>query len=148
MKAINGKGYTARDLAGQYRCDVRTIQRIGNELFGCSKPRVARYFDEAQATLILARLQNPATAGRQASTATVVAGIETEMTLDMELALIEKKAKELWKRKALEQEARAMRAESLLEDRTSGLSAYQRIAESAGLAVSDREDMLALYQRR
>jgi hypothetical protein len=46
----------------------------------------------------------------------------------------------LWKRKALEQEARAMRVESLLKERESGLEVGQRIAE--GLVVSDRGDLM------
>ena len=56
--------------------------------------------------------------------------------------------------KALEQEERAIRAErelmateSLLTERETGLSTYQRIAESRGLVLSDRDDLTSAYRR-
>jgi hypothetical protein len=94
--------------------------------------------------------------------------METELTLDLQLAYAEKtakelerKAKDLWRKKAEQNEARAVKAEAaygrevldhaatreLLSERETGLGFYQRIAESAGLAMSDRDDIAALYGR-
>jgi transcriptional antiterminator len=152
MKALSGKKFTAKKLAEQFGCTDKTVRNHANRLFGGAKNGVAREFDEAQVTAILESIKADTDKGRPVGDSKdlekVLLGTETAMSLDLEIALIERKAKELWKRKALEQEARAMRAESLLVDRTSGLEAYQRIAESAGLTISDREDIVALYKRR
>jgi hypothetical protein len=154
-KALSVKKYTARDLAAQFGCSVDTIQRVGNELFGPSKPRVARYFDEAQTTLILARLQNPATAGRQASAATVAADIETEMTLAFQIAEAAKRLEALYQKALDKEKFRAVKAEAALgrltmahQDVLSANTQLWDIAESAGALTSDREDMLSTYWRR
>jgi hypothetical protein len=99
-------------------------------------------------------MKNPVSSGRKSNLAFEMQGTETEMSLDLQLALTERKAHELWKRKALEQEGRAVRAEqqllatqALLAERETGLEMIQRIAEAGGLLVSDREDLLATYRR-
>ena len=81
-------------------------------------------------------------------------GIETGHSLDFQLALAERKAHELWKRKAVEQEKRAdcaemklLAAQNLLVERETGLSVIQRIAEAGGLVMSDRDDVLSMYGR-
>jgi hypothetical protein len=154
MKSISGKKYTAKELAAQFSCDVRTIQRIGNELFGKAEKGVTRYFDEAQTTLLLERLKHPGIAGKQAVTSTTVAQVETELSLEIQIAIVERKAKELWKRKAEKEEARAIRAETRMVELTvenerihDDLRHANQKLELVGLHLTDRDDMRSLYRR-
>ena len=118
---------------------------------------VYRFPSEAQVTVIVEAMKQKAVngVGEAAKLASVLQGTETTQSLDFQLALIERKAHELWKRKALEQEGRAVRAEqqlqatqNLLDRRTEGLSVIQRIAEAGGCLMSDRDDLLLPYRRR
>jgi AraC-like DNA-binding protein len=153
MKAVGNKKYTARELAEQFGCSVKTIHNHANKLFGVGVNGIVRKFDEAQTTLILESIKGVKS---QNDTLKVdLQGTETTMSLDLQIALAERAEKEaaqrsrdLWKRKALEQEIRAMRAEALLQEREAGLEMYQRIAESAGLVMSDRDDIENTYRRR
>jgi hypothetical protein len=56
--------------------------------------------------------------GEAARLASVLQGTETAQSLDFQLALIEKKAHELWKRKALEQEGRAIKSGTAITGHT------------------------------
>jgi hypothetical protein len=118
------------------------------------------FWTEVEVTLLLEKMKG--NANNQSDLPSRLEGVETSQSLDLQLALverqakdIERQAKELWKRKALEQEARAVKAElellateKLLANRTTGLSTYQRIAEAGGFALSDRDDVLGTYGRR
>ena len=117
--------------------------------------------NEAQVTVILEAMKATGGQGQKETLQENLEGIETSMSLDIQIAIaerqakdLERQAKELWKRKALEQEARAVRAElellttkGLLDEREIGLSTYQRIAESGGLVLSDRDDLASAYRR-
>ncbi|MDR3302928.1 MAG: hypothetical protein LBS86_00780 [Treponema sp.] len=90
MKAVSGKRYTARELAAQFGCDERTVQRHGNKLFGVAQNGVAREFDEAQVTAILEsvkaaheggeRAKNTSTTSCRGSLNQDLANVETELT--------------------------------------------------------------------
>jgi hypothetical protein len=161
MKKISSKHYTARELAERFGCGVKTIHNHANALFGNAKNGVRREFDEAQTTAILERMKRGQHNQTKNTLQATVQGTETALTLDLQIALAEReakelaiRAKELWKRKALEQEARAVKAEyrlsmarELLDERETGLETYQRIAEAGGLITSDREDLLNTYRR-
>ena len=104
--------------------------------------------------MILESMKQPVSSGTVGNLQFQITGTETSQSLDFQLALVERKAHELWKRKALEQEGRAVRAEqqllatqTLFAERETGLEMTQRIAEAGGLLVSDREDLLATYRR-
>jgi DNA-binding transcriptional MerR regulator len=159
VKALSGRKYTAKALAERFGCDVKTIHNHANALFGKAENGKRREFDEAQTTAVLERIKSVKS---QNQTLKVdLQGTETALSLDLQIALAEReakelaiKAKELWKRKALDQEARAAQAEyrlsvtrELLDKRETGLEAYQRIAESAGLVLSDRDDLYSAYRR-
>jgi transposase len=159
MKAVSGKKYTARELAAQFGCDERTVQRHGNKMFGEAQNGVARLFDEAQATAILEAVKG-GQPNQTTSTATC-RGMETELTLELQIALAEKEVREasekaalLWKRKASENEARAVKAEAALgrlsmehHDVITANTQLFDIATAAGALTSDREDMLSTYRR-
>jgi transposase len=165
-KAVSGKNYTAKELAERFGCDTDTVTKHANALFGRGAGRgKTRYFDEAQTTAILEHIKDAIGTGRKIADSEtsekVIGSTETALSLDLQIALAEReakelaiKAKELWKRKALDQEARAAQAEyrlsvtrELLDHRETGLEAYQRIAESAGLVLTDRDDLYSAYRR-
>jgi predicted ribosome quality control (RQC) complex YloA/Tae2 family protein len=118
MKSLSGKKWTARELAEQFGCDVKTIANHARKLFGPGDERVTRLFDELQVTAILESMkqsQNPHAPGRKigdsAETAENIIRSETELTLDFQIAqaeheaaVFERKAKELWKARAIKAE--------------------------------------------
>ncbi|MDR1326563.1 MAG: hypothetical protein LBK00_11055, partial [Treponema sp.] len=154
---ISEKQYTARDLAATFGCSVNTIHRHANKLFGESQNGVTRYFDKARITLLLESIKKSAAERRGAESVNLersVQGVETGLTLDLQIAIAEKAAKELWKRKAEQNEARAVKAEAALgrltiehQDTLKANTQLWNIAEITGAITMDREDMLALYQR-
>jgi hypothetical protein len=157
MKTISEKWYTARELAATFGCSVNTIHNHANKLFGKGRNGVTRHFDEAQTTTLLESIKKSVAERRGAESVDLersVQGVETELTLDLQIAIAEKAAKELWKRKAEQSEARAVKAEAALgrlamehQDTLKANTQLWSIAESAGALTTDREDMLALYRR-
>ena len=158
MKTISEKKYTARELAAQFGCTAKTVHNHANKLFGKAQNGVVRTFNEAQVTMLLESIKSSIAKGRPVGDSKdlekVLQGVETELTLDLQIAMAEKAAKELWKRKAEQNEARAVKAEAELgrltvehKDVLQANAQLWRIAESAGAIISDREDMLALYRR-
>ena len=161
---------SARELASQFGCTAKTVHNHANKLFGKAQNGVARTFDEAQVTMLLESVKasgfnsrgNQHRANEEVETLKAgLQGIETELTLDLQIALAEKaekeaaqKSRDLWKRKAKQNEARAVKADAVLgrltvehKDVLKANAQLWRIAESAGAITSDREDMLALYRR-
>jgi DNA-binding transcriptional MerR regulator len=58
MKSISGKKYTVKELATQFGCNIRTIQKHALKLFGPAPASGAeRSFDEAQVTMILEKIK-------------------------------------------------------------------------------------------
>ena len=158
----NDKRMTVREVAGQLKCTPEAvkkhIRKIYPDLLQNGKPT---YLNETQVTVVLESMKQGQAYAHHVSGGDVAAynsgiiGTETGQSLDFQLALVERKAHELWKRKAVEQEERAIQAErelqatkNLLTERETGLSMIQRIAESGGLMLSDRDDMLTLYRGR
>jgi hypothetical protein len=184
MKAMSGKKYTARELAAQFGCDERTVQRHGNKLFGQAQNGVAREFDEAQVTAILEsvkaaheggeRAKNTSTTSCRGALNESLANTETELTKQFRLAMIYKRDAELMKEAAgLEHELRVEAETALSEARhelgaerknsvaiagknatltieNTDLHDWLRIRNeqliTSGLAVSDREYILAIYR--
>jgi hypothetical protein len=157
MKTISGKQYTARELAARFGCTAKTITNHANKLFGKGKKGVTRSFDEARVTLLLESIKKSVAERRGSESVDLersVQGVETGLTLDLQIAVAEKAAKELWKRKAEQNEARAVKAEAALgrltmehQDTLKANTQLWSIAESAGAITTDREDTLALYRR-
>ena len=156
---MKDKRMTVREVAAVLGCKPETVKSHIRKIFpDLMKNGITTYLTGAHVTVILENLKKTTAEHRGRESIDLqrsVAGIETSQSLDLQLALIERKAHELWKRKALEQEERAARAErqllmakELLIERESGLSAYQRIAEAGGFVMSDRDDVLATYGRR
>jgi DNA-binding transcriptional MerR regulator len=163
MKALRVKKYTARELAAQFGCSLSTIHAHATKIFGAGKNGKRREFDEAQVTAILESIKTQQADNPTARTLQMdLEGTETPLTLDLQIALAEKaekelaqKTRDLWKRKALAEKARADSAElELCKERTlrgareSGLEFYQRAAESAGLVLSDKDDLYSAYRGR
>jgi di/tripeptidase len=155
MKELTKQGvkFTAKQLADRYGCDKDTSHRHANVLFGPGEERKTRYFNEKQATAILESIKKPTSSGRKSTAELKSAVIETAQSLDFQLAIIERQAHELWKRKALEQEQRAISAEqqlqatqTLLTEGETGLEVIRRIAEARGLVMTDRDDMASAYR--
>jgi flagellar motor switch/type III secretory pathway protein FliN len=170
MKTINEKKYTARELAVQFGCAVKTVHNHANKLFGKAQNGVVRTFDEAQVTILLESVKasgfnsrgNQHRANEEVETLKAgLQGTETELTLDLQIALAERaekeaaqKSRDLWKRKAEQNEARAVKVEAELgrlaveyKDVLKANTQLFDIAVSSGTLTSDREDMLALYRR-
>ena len=150
------KRMTLKEVAGATGAAYSTVAAYAQKA-GWTQNGKQTLLDERQVTLIVEAMKEKAFngVGEASKLTSVLEGIETSQSLDLQLALVERKAHELWKRKALEQEARAVKAElellsaeRLLADRTTGLSTYQRIAEAGGFALSDRDDVLGTYGRR
>ena len=154
---------TTAEVCNALGCDKTTLMRNWREIETVATNATAKtvkhgkstYWTEAEVTLLLEKMKTPVSSGKKSKQQRSVAGTETSQSLDLQLAVIERKAHELWKRKALEQEERAVRAErqllmaqELLIERESGLSTYQRIAEAGSLVMSDRDDVLATYGRQ
>ena len=142
-------------------CDRTTLMRNWHDIESCAgaaqvkkiENGKATFWTETEVTLLLEKMKG--NANNQHTLQENLEGVETAQSLDLPLALVERKAHELWKRKALEQEARAVKAElellsakRLLDSRGEGLETYQRIAEASGLSLSDRDDVLGTYRRR
>jgi hypothetical protein len=124
--------------------------------------------DERQVTLIIEAMKIPIASGRKSSLLFQTEGVETGLSKELRLAQVYKEAAALereLKEEAL-RENQTLRAKNeeltsclskevmdhnntkkLLERQKYGTSAYQRIAESAGLVLTDREDMLSTYRR-
>jgi len=162
MKQAIDRRMTVREAAKVLGCNPETVKRHIRELWpNLMQNGVTTYLNEAHITVLLEKIKqgqayaHNVSGGDVAAYKSGIAGIETSQSLDLQLALVARKAHELWKRKALEQEARAVRAElelittkSLLTERETGLSTYQRIAESGGLVLSDRDDLTSAYRGR
>jgi len=161
MAKRNDKRMTLKEVAGATGAAYRTVAAYAKNMGWTRNGKITR-LAEWQVTLILEVMKATGGQGQKETLQDNLQGLETSMSLDIQIALaerqakdIERQAKELWKRKALEQEARAVKAElellsaeRLLADRTTGLSTYQRIAEAGGFALSDRDDVLGTYGRR
>jgi DNA-binding transcriptional MerR regulator len=122
MEALIGKMYTTRELAARFGCSVSTIHKHANKLFGKTRGGSTRYFDGEQVTLLLERIKNSKSDNPTLNKVREgLQGVETELTLDLQIAMAEKaatmaekSAKELWKRKAEHEEAQAVKAEAAL----------------------------------
>ena len=155
-EVLKGKTMTLKEVAEVTGVSYRTVATYAQKAGWTQNGKTTR-LTAAQVTVIVEAMKQKAIngVGEAAKLASVLQGTETAQSLDFQLALIERKAHELWKRKALEQEGRAVRAElqlqaaqNLLNEREEGLEAIQRIAEAGGCMLSDRDDLLALYGRR
>ena len=151
---------TLREFSESTGVSLRTVQERA-QAAGFSRHGKRTELTKMQVTALLETIKTSKTGGTYhkrtdgSSVRNVTHSLETPLTLDFQLALIERQARELnqkaaalWKQKALEQEARAAIAERLLSERESGLAFFQRAAEKAGAVMSDRDDLLSLYGRR
>ena len=159
MAKRNDKRMTLKEVAEAIGAAYSTVVAYAKNM-GWTRNGKQTLLDERQVTLIVEAMKQAV--NNQSNLPSRLEGVETSQSLDLQLALaerqakdIERQAKELWKRKALEQEARAVKAElellsaeRLLADRTTGLSTYQRIAEAGGFALSDRDDLVSAYRGR
>ena len=124
--------------------------------------------NEAQVTVILEAMKAKETGAgfhKKETGSTfhnVIEGVETAHSRAVRIAVLTQKQREIdqqiqgelqaeivelrAKNKSLANNLQA--TENLLTERTTGLSTYQRIAESGGLALTDRDDVLGTYGRR
>ncbi|GHU11051.1 hypothetical protein FACS1894151_10670 [Spirochaetia bacterium] len=154
---MENQKYSARELAEQFGCDVRTIQRIGNSLFGKGANGVRREFDGVQATAILEKIKigNP----NQHDTPTAAAQVETLYSSALKRAEILNAARTLPLEEKLKT-ALMLQADVLkdmsgevirLKAENYDLHDWLRVRNeqliSSGLALNDQEDISALYRR-
>lgn len=142
---------TVKEVARILNVSIEVIQKHIRLLYpDLMKNGVTTYLNEEQVTRIKQAIE-PRTLIRGG--ADVLTDIEAD-ELAVKLLSHYKAKNELWKRKALEQEGRAVRAEtkllevqSILNHRTAGLETYQRIAESEGFMLSDFDDLRLTYRQ-
>jgi hypothetical protein len=155
----NQQKMTLKEVAKVTGAAYRTIADYAQRA-GWTQNGKKALLDELQVTAIIEAMKESSgqggkrAAAGKARLALAMQGQETTQSLDFQLALVERKAHELWKRKALEQEARAVRAETKVLDLewrndrlASGCETHQRMLESGGFIMSDSDDLLALYGR-
>jgi DNA-binding transcriptional MerR regulator len=166
-KAVSGKRYTARELADQFRCSVKTVHNHANALFGPVEKgfKKARLFDEAQATAILESIKASTETGRPVGNSKTIEKVlqtqETPLSPILQLKILQEQMSRIYEAEIarLKSEKAGLEAaygrevldhkatKALLDDREIGLEVYQRIAEVGGLIASDREDVLNTYRR-
>jgi DNA-binding CsgD family transcriptional regulator len=156
----NGKVMSLREIADITGAAYSTVAGYAQRAGWTENGKTTR-LDEAQTTIILEAIRKGAVTNHNNDLLSSMEGVETGQSLDFQLALKERELHLLWKQKATQQEHRAIVAEAaygrevldhaatreLLSERETGLGFYQRVAESAGLAMSDRDDLAALYGR-
>ena len=138
---------TVRGVAEALGCVPETVKEHVRKIYpDLMKNGYTTYLTEAQVTAVLESMKagqayaHHVSGGDVATYNSGIVGAETGQSLEFQLALIERKAHELWKRKAIEQERRAIRAENelhttqaLLAEMKTGLEAIiQRVAGAAG----------------
>jgi cell division septum initiation protein DivIVA len=149
------KKMTVREIAEQLGCSVDTIQRHANKLFGSADNGVTRYFNDVQATMIVERVKSVnnnqyMTSARAAEVSTPYSAALKAKELSTSLHSTNEKAQA-----ALVLFADAMSAlqseNETLKGKVENLSGQLQVRNeeliSAGLALSDREDIAALYGR-
>jgi hypothetical protein len=159
MKKISGKKFTAKELAAQFGCSVKATHSHANKLYGPAKNGVTRFFDEAQVTAILEDIKNGKSSGGvaikgKASVKDNLHSMETELTPVLEMANAVEQIRGGYEKILALKNAEVVRLNrelnverTLRKERETGLETYQRIAESAGLTMSDRDDIAAMYGR-
>lgn len=155
MKLISGKKYAAKELAAQFGCNIKTIQNHANILFGKAEKGVARYFDEAQTTAILEHIKKPSSSGTKANLETEIRGTETALSPILQLKALQDQMNGIYEAEIarLKSDNKSLAADlkstkSLLSKRTRGLATIQRIAEGAGLVLTDRDGLCSAYRGR
>jgi DNA-binding Lrp family transcriptional regulator len=168
--AKNGeKRMTVKEVAEQLSCSCETVKKHIRKLFpNLMKERATTYLTEEQVTVVLERMKVSNSHFNNRTDNARVASSETAMSDEFRLAMLYKQDAEIMrqaaelerklhiktKTKLLKTETRLRETECRLgqeviaHDRTkNGLATYQRIAESAGLVKSDRDDVLDTYRR-
>jgi DNA-binding CsgD family transcriptional regulator len=145
---------TTKELAEKFGCDSRTIRNHASKLFpGKMRAGIETLFDEREVTLILDSIKSVKS---QNSTLKVdVQGTETVLTPILEVIKLTELIKQSYQRidEIKTAEIARLNAElagtrQLLAVRTTDLEIIQRIAESGGLIMSDRDDIAATYRRK
>jgi DNA-binding transcriptional MerR regulator len=154
MKALSGKKYTARELAAQFGCSVKTIHNHANALFGPVEKgfKRARLFDEAQATAILESIKASTETGRPVGNSKTIEKVlqtqETPLSPILQLKILQEQMSRIYEAEIarLKSEKTSLEAaygrevldhratKGLLTERESELETYQRIAEAGGLS--------------
>jgi transcriptional antiterminator len=119
----NEKLVTIKEMSEKTGISIRAIQNYANKAKWTAKGKVT-YLDERQVTLILEALKS--SNNNQYDLARSLRGVETDMSIDLQIALAERKAKELWKTKAERLEAELEKTENVASWLIKG---HQRLGE-------------------
>jgi DNA-binding transcriptional MerR regulator len=156
------KKYTAKELAEQFGCSIKTIHNHANALFGEGENGVTRYFDEAQTTMILELIKQAN--NNQHDLERSLQGAETALTPALKVITEVERVKDFTYEEKAVMAARLLQeaftelqikhvktvhelkeTKELLSARESGLSMLQTVCEDAGLLLTDKEDVANTY---
>jgi hypothetical protein len=106
------------------------------------------YLDEKQVTIILEKIKQPVSSGTHSNLSSQLTGTETALTPALKLEMLYRQIDEIKTTEIVRLNDELSVTRQLLDKRTAGLETIQRIAESGGLVMSDRDDIEATYRRR
>jgi hypothetical protein len=148
--------------------DSRMTRRQVAEATGAAYSTVAAYaqkagwtrngkitlLDDEQVTLIVEAMKTAKSSGAKSNLAFQMQGVETGKSRLLRMKILQEEMNALYEAEIRDLKAenrvltaRVESAENLLEQRTEGLEAIQRIAEAGGLLMSDRDDLYSAYRR-
>jgi hypothetical protein len=143
---------TVREVAAQLGCNPETVKGHIRKLFpGLMQSGKTTYLDEKQVAIILESIKKSTAEHRGLESINLqrsVAGIETTLSPALKLEMLYRQIDEIKTAEIARLNADLAATQRLLDARTAGLETIQRIAESGGLVLSDREDIESTYRRR
>jgi predicted transcriptional regulator len=143
------KQMTVSEVAHQLGCNPETVKGHIRKLFpSLMRNGKATYLDEKQVTIILEKMKKPVSSGTVANLQSQIIGMETALSPALRLEMLYRQIDEIKTAEIARLNADLAATRHLLDKRTAGLETIQRIAESGGLVLSDREDVLDTYRRK
>ena len=106
------------------------------------------WLDEKQQTIILEAIKQPVSSGTKANLAAQTQGTETALSPALKIEMLYRQIDEIKTAEIARLNADLAATRRVLDMRTVGLETIQRIAESGGLVMSDRDDLEATYRGR
>jgi hypothetical protein len=139
---------SVREVADTLGCNPETVKAHIRQLFpGLMQNGKTTLLDEKQVTIILEKMKLPVASGTLANLQSEIAGTETALSPALKLEMLYRQIDEIKSAEIERLNADLSATRQLLDWRTAGLEAVQRIAEAGGLLMSDRDDIEATYRR-
>ena len=143
------KRMTVREVAAILGVSDEAIKKHIRELYpDLMQERVTTYLNEEQITAIKQRMR------LTTKVANVITDLEAAEMLIKSAEHFrvrfeqERRARITAEKRAIKMEQKLITTENMLTERTTGLSTYQRIAETGGLVLSDYDDLVSPYRGR